>query len=67
MLVLEEGGVKFECRNISDDLKGTIGREILKNLGEFEEGEDDEQREVKNKQWIFLYCSKLKLQVNIHY
>ena len=51
---MEEGGVKFECRNISDDLKGTIGREVLKNVSEFEEGEGDEQREVKNKQWIFL-------------
>ena len=64
MLVLEEGGVKFECRDISDDLNG---REVLKDVNEFEEGEGDEQREVKNKQWIFLYCSKLKLQVNIHY
>ena len=34
----------------SDILKGAIGREILK-----EEGEGDEQREVKNKQWIFVF------------
>ena len=42
MLVLEEGGVKFECRDISDDLNG---REVLKDVNELEEGEGDEQRE----------------------
>ena len=63
MLVLEEGGVKFECRDISDDLNG---REVLKDVNEFEEGEGDEQREVKNKQWIFYIVQSSNCKVNIY-
>ena len=31
----------------SDDLEDIVGREILKNLGEFKEGKGDEQRECQ--------------------